>query len=129
MERDRPHARDLLQQLLRWQRHGALERRPGHWDPQPSHRSAAGRGAQAEVAQRQLSRWLRGLIVVHASFGSANASLAKFFREQAVVMAPPPRAAPTPRPAHPDAAFAPLGARPGGGGGGEAGGRPRGLAA
>jgi len=63
--------------------------------------------------------------VVHASFGSANASLAKFFREQAAVMATP-RAAPAPRPAHPDAAFAPLGARLGGG---ETGGRPRGLAA
>ena len=52
--------------------------------------------------------------MVHASFGSANASLAKFFREQAAVMATP-RAAPVPRPAHPDAAFAPLGARLGGG--------------
>ena len=67
--------------------------------------------------------------MVHASFGSANASLAKFFREQAAVMATP-RAAPVPRPAHPDAAFAPLGARlGGGGGGGETGGRPKGLAA
>lgn len=67
-------------------------------------RSKAAR-AQSEGAQRQLSRWLRGLIVVHNNFGSANASLLRFFREQAAT-APPPRA---PKPAPPDRAFAPLG--------------------
>lgn len=69
---------------------------------------------QAESAQRQLSCWLRGLITVHGSFGSANASLAKFFREQALI-ARPPRAAHAPKQAPPGAAFAPFGAPNGGG--------------
>ena len=68
---------------------------------------------QSESAQRQLSRWLRGLIVVHSNFGSANASLLRFFRDQAAT-APPPRA---PKQAPRDVAFASMGTAAGSGGG------------
>ena len=52
---------------------------------------------QSEANQRQLSKWLRPLVRVHANFGESAGSLSRFFTECAKLKAPPRPAKPAPQ--------------------------------
>lgn len=49
---------------------------------------------QSEANQRQLSKWLRPLVKVHANFGESAGTLARFFAECAKLKTPPKAAKP-----------------------------------